>query len=181
MTNVREQLEASMPERVYRKSQRDYRNPQYGEFEVYVLGGTACEKAFLGSGVGLVERANFEVLVEHFESEGWDWLVSSQAFAVPVDSPNEVIEFLVDVVSGLENYPLIDEEAYMNMEHQEVLDYIDELAESMAEEFEVEVEDIMQVVRDAVFDEYDFDGVHVVCDEVYVRECVRVDLEEEVE
>jgi len=172
--DVRVVLEGS-PERVYRRVRRDYRRPVGGddwEFEVFVLSDTASGDALLGSGVGFVHRANFEFLVEKFNSEGWLWFVTAQSFSVPVDSPVEVLEFLVDVVRSLEEYPVLDEELYSDLEYSVILEFVERETERLASEFEVDYDDIVHVVQEAVYESYDFDDVNVLVEDGLLEEAV---------
>jgi len=174
MDVVRDVLENS-PERVYRRVTRDYRRPvgsEGWEFEVFVLSDTASSDALLGSGVGLVHRANFEFLVNKFSSEGWPWFVTAQSFSVPVDAPVEVLEYLVGVVRSLEEYPVLDEELYSDFEYGVIFEFIEGETERLASEFDVDYDDIVHVVQEAVFESYEFDDVNVFVEDGLLEEVV---------
>lgn len=166
MDAVRNLLE-TRHDRVYRRSRFDYRKPvgsEGWEFDVYVLSDTASEDAMLGSGVYLSHRVNFDVLVEEFESNGWPWFVTAQSFSVPVGAPDDALLELASAVDALDSYPVLDDEAYLNMEHELILEFIDDETGRLAHEFDVEYDDIYEVVKYEVFDLYQMDG-----DSVYVE------------
>lgn len=177
---IRDELENS-PERIYRRTRQDYRRPvgsEGWEFEVYVLSDTASEDAFIGSGVYLVHRANFIAMVEKFDSEGWPWFVTAQAFSVPVDAPAEALQDLADAARALSDYPVLDEELYSQLEYDVVVEAVEEKANQFSNEYDVDIDDIMHVVHQSVFDSYEFDGMDVYVDEMALVDDVEEYLKE---
>jgi len=174
MSDVHVVLENSVGH-VYKRVRQDYRKPvgsEGSEFEVYVLSQSASSDAMLGSGVDLSHRANFEAMVELFDSHGWPWFVTAQAFSIPVDSPEEALLEFSSAVGALQRYPVLDEEAYLGMEHELILEFIEDEANRLAHLFDVEYDDVYGVVKYEVFDHYDFDGANVYVEGGLLEEAV---------